>query len=263
VTFGWYGFALDLPDDWAPAAITGQRNEGYVRLASTGKVGLQIRWRAAKRPGHLPDRLPPYFDRLAKDAKRKRVDFESEIHEEEGRVLYRYRGVMHGRGALLHHSASQRVFFVEAVSTTGASLEGPMRDALRSFTVDEDGMETWAALGLRVRMPQGLMVERRSFVSGRIGLDLAARGVKVRAERWGFGEQLIQKHGLEGWARNALQIPKAEIHEETEGVRLLLRRPLLPPILGIAAFDAERNQIQTVRVVSRNPKWRPEWCWIG
>ena len=263
MTFGWYGISLDLPDDWAPAAITGQRNEGYVRLASTGKVGIQIRWRSAKHAGHLPDRLPTYFDRLAKDAKKAKVPFESEIFEDGDRVLYRYKGALNGRGVLLYHAASKRIVFLESVSSSTASLEGPMRDALRSLRLDEDGLETWAALGLKVRLPEGLMVERRTFMSGRIALDLATRGAKIRAERWGFGEQLIQKHGLADWSRNALQMAKAEVEELECGVKLTLKRPLVPPIFGIAAFDTENNQIQTVRSISRQEKWRPEWRWIS
>jgi hypothetical protein len=264
LVFGWQGFSLEHPDDWGPVTLTGTRKEGYVRITSPGRLGLQIRWKEAAGPGELKPRLFSYFDRLARDAKRAKVEFRRE-HEEDGeRLTYRYNGTVHARGALFFSPPCGRVFFLEVVSSRNESFLVPFRQMLGSFqSFGQQPLETWSVLGLQVHLPPGLLVEKRQFLAGRTQLMLSKRGVQVLADRWGFGEQLIQKHGLEAWAAAALAMPRPEIKEEGCGLRLVQKGSLLKPRReALVMLDIDQNQITTLTVASRQSQWRPQWDWL-
>lgn len=264
MTFGWQGFTLEHPEDWGPTSLTGARREGYARLSSPGRLAFQLRWKQVKSPGDLRERLNAYLDSLERDAKRAKTPFRRESEAQEERLIYRYSGVHHGRGALFYSEACGRIVFLEVVSTQNDSLLTPFRQLLASFRSEGgEGRETWAVLGLRVRLPKGLIVDRRQFQAGRTRLSLHLGRVQVDANRWGFAEQLVQRHGLEAWARGALEMPGAESAMEPEGLRLREPGGLLKPRReALALVDYERNQITTLAVAGRSEEWRPEWDWL-
>ena len=76
--FAWHGFRLEHPDEWAPAHLAGGWREGYVRLESSSRVALHVRWQRVRSPGDLALKLVPYERRLARDAKRAGLPFQSE-----------------------------------------------------------------------------------------------------------------------------------------------------------------------------------------
>jgi hypothetical protein len=120
--------------------------------------------------------------------------------------------------------------------------------------------DRWALHGLDVVLPARLKVERTVLEAGHSRLDLAAKGVSIRAERWGFGEQLVAKHGLSSWAREALALKKAQVEESENRVRL--SRTGLAPTEALVELQPSRNQLTCLVVRSRKKQWRPEWDWI-
>ncbi len=157
------------------------------------------------------------------------------------------------------------MFFLEAVSTKADSLLSPFRAIANSFRSGNGvaDREPWAIFGLETSLPRGLRVERKEFRAGRTSLVLKGRRVVLRAERWGFGSQLVERHGLEPWARAALVMPRAEVHEEPMGLRLRQARLFPAPAEALVALQAERNQIVAIVATARDPKWRPEWDWLS
>jgi hypothetical protein len=264
VTFGWQGFAFDHPDDWAPVALTGRREEGYARVSSPTKASFQARWHRVRSPGNLQQRLKQYFQRLEQDARRAKQTFSQEFEEKDGRLLYHWTGAGQGRGALFHCPESSRVFILEAVGDRRGSLLSPFRSLIDSFrSFDEADPEEWSLFGLSLRLPPGLSLERKTLRAGRTELVFKARGARIWADRWGFGEQLIQKHGLEPWARAALNARDAVATLESDRVELLSRSSLIKPAQrALALYQPARNQIVTVRVASRSAQWRPDWDWL-
>lgn len=258
--FAWYGFRLRHPEDWAPATITGSRQEGYVRLASAETISGQIRWKSTKSSADLQAILDSYFAKLAQEAKRQKVSLSTSSDEVEGRIDYKWSGRGRGQGSLLYSEACGRAFIVEASATNNRSVQGAHRLLMADFaSPEEEEMEPWAVFGLEIRLPSGLQVTKQTFQSGRTRLEFRGKQGSIVAERWGFGEQIAARHTFQQWTMNAMAIPKAKITEEPEGLALV-GNSLLAPTYGLAQFQHERNQIVTIRVTSR--KWRPTWDWL-
>lgn len=262
MTFAWYGFALEHPDDWAPVTLSGARQEGYVRIASPGRHSLQVRWKTSKRDVDLSSVLAAYLSRLEQDAKSAKTAFRSHIDDSDGKIAYRYTSSQHGRGMIFQSAESGRVFFLEAVSLKADSLLPTFRNLVDSFCADTPE-ERWALYGLKLKLPKGLDVDKKVLESGRTQLFLSSKKAHIEAQRWAFAEQLVAKHGLEPWARSMLQMPKSE--SEISGASVQFRQAgsaLRPPVVALAIVQPDRNQIATVKVTTRDPSWRPSWDWF-
>lgn len=255
--FGWYGFRLEHPDDWAPATLSGGREEGYARLASTDTISGQIRWKTTKSSSDLTAILDSYFARLSRDAKKQRVSLNTFSEPSEDRIDYRWSAKGQGSGSLIFSLTDSRAFFIEASATNNRSVQGPHRQILASFSAEAENSELWAVFGLEVKLPKGLQVVKQTFQSGRTRLEFRHRKATIVAERWGFGEQILARHTFQQWATSAMDIPKATIEETTGGLTLTAKN-----VHGIAQFQSERNQIVTVRVTSKSAEWRPAWDWL-
>ncbi len=261
--FAWQGFQLDHPDDWAPAVLTGNRSEGYVRIASTTRFSLQIRWKKADKAPDLSVKLTPYLDKLAKDTRRAKVAWSQEVEELDGKSVYRYQGIDQGRGMLFWSEPCKRVFFLEATAGRKDGLLPTFRDLVQGFASEGPAeRERWAVLGLDVLLPSGLDVEGRKFQTGRTQLLLASKKLKIAAERWGFGLQLAGRHGLHDWVRAVAQVPRAEALLVEDDRVELFAKSMLKQEHVLAELDREHNQIQWVKVTSRSGE-RASWEWLA
>ena len=255
--FGWEGFWFEHPEDWAPATISGTRDEGYVRIASGGRVACQVRWKRSSSAGDLDKKLDAYLAKLKKDNKKS---FESGTDSDGEHLRYYYSGDLTGKGAIFYDEPTKRVFFIELSSTKNDRLGTPLKSILGSFG---SGRERWALYGLDVNFPDQIKIEKKVFLSGKTQLMFARRGVVLEAQRWAFGKQLIEKHGLEPWARAALSMKTAIVDVEDTRLELSKKLFLLPETRAVAVYQEERNQIVTLKVRSRINSWRPTWDWLN
>jgi hypothetical protein len=258
LTFAWQGFQLEHPEDWAPALISGNRDEGYVRIASPDNLSYQIRWKRI-RDTNLRRSLDDYLAKLKRDASKLKIRFQSDVVPEDGGLAYRWTGAGNGRGKLV--SAGDRTFFLEASSTTNRSTQGSFRDLDASFVVADGEKELWSVFGISLSLRTGLEVERQTFQSGRTRVEWKDKVGRIVGERWGFGEQILGKHPFEEWARQTMDMEKAKVRTVEQGLELELSR-LLSKSFGLARFDSERNQLVTLKSVSRTVAGRVEWDWL-
>ncbi len=258
-TFAWQGFQIKHPEDWAPALVSGSRQEGYVRIASPDAASFQIRWKDIKRNADLLRSLDEYLSRLAKDARKLKTKFSSQVEQVDGQWRYKWSGAGNGKGAVFE--AGGRVFFLEASSTSNKSIQTPFRDLHQSFRLAEGPTELWSLFSLSVRLRPGLLVDKQVFHSGRTRVEWRDRQGRIIAERWGFGEQILAKHTFEEWAKSSIGMPKAKVKEVAQGLELETSRLFLKTY-GLAKFDADLNQLTTLKVVCRSAKGRPSWDWL-
>lgn len=261
MTFGWHGFSLEHPEDWAPVALSGHRKEGYVRLGSSARLSAQVRWKSLGPKPDLTLFLNDYFRRLERDAKRAKVDFNPERDVTPEEVAYAYHGATHGRG-LIRQGPCGRVFVVEVASTQNDSLKSPLRTIASTFR-SGDPTDLWSVLGLRLTLPPDLEVERREFLSGRTRLWLRNRVVQIAAERWAFADELLKVHPLEDWARAVLGAEKGELIEEADGLRIRWKPGALRPRAeALVQHQPSLNQLVVVTANTNKKEWRPEWDWL-
>lgn len=261
MTFGWHGFSLDLPEDWAPVALSGHRKEGYVRIGSAGRLSAQVRWKSLGPKPDLKLFLNDYFRRLERDAKKAGAEFKTERDITPEEVAYGYRGATFGRG-MIRQGGCGRVFVVEIASTQNDSLKNPLRLATGTFR-SGDPTDLWSVLGLSLRLPGQLEVEKREFLAGRTRLWLQGRAVQIAGERWAFADELLRVHPLEDWARAVLDAEKATLTKEPEGLRLRWKSsPFRPSAEALVQHQTSLNQLVVVTARTNRQEWRPEWDWL-
>jgi len=259
--FAWEGFSFTHPEDWSPVSLTGARAQGYARLQGPGRIGCQVRWQKAPKKLDLDLALDNYFKLLEKDASRAKFKLRTERKLENGQLIYRWVGTTQGRGAIL--SSDGRLFILEVVGGRSDSLLPISNSIVESFRSLPAEMECWSLFGMHVRLPRGISPISKSLQSGRTWLTFRPKGVTIEAGRYAFGNELVAKHGLEPWARAALNMPHA--NAETEGHCLVLTAPpkaLRPPSKALVRLDVENNQLLIVRSSSKSPKWNPQWEWL-
>jgi hypothetical protein len=259
LTFAWQGFEINHPEDWAPALISGRRDEGYVRIASPEVLSYQVRWKSSKKGSELRRSLDEYLRKLERDARKLKVKFQSRVEPAGADYLYQWSGAGNGKGILQERSG--RTFFLEASSTSGKSVASQFRELESGFTLGDGSTERWSAFGLALQLRAGLNVDKQVFQSGRTRIEWSDRTGKIVAERWGFGEQILGRHRFEDWAREILAMGKATGTESSQGWEFVQKSPLRL-ICGLAKFESEKNQIVTVKSTSRTDEGKARWDWL-
>jgi len=261
--FRWQGFEVVLPEDWAPVSLIGDRREGYCRFGSPGSVGFQVRWKETKHPGRLKDSLFAYFRILQREARKAGKTFESDLEETDCGIAYRWRAHAKAQGQLFYSSICGRVFFLELLGDRKDSLALYRRISSTFRSSDPAGPDRWTVLGLDVRFPAPVQLEKRTFQAGRTLLEFSAKGFRAQASRWGFGEQLAERHGLAEWAAAALALPGPAIRAEDPDRVAWEGKPRFGwNSLALVRLDRDQNRILALKASYRKPQWRPEWDWL-
>lgn len=264
MVFGWFGFHFVHPDDWAPVLFSGDRKEGYVRIASPNRLVCQIKWKETDaHVGSLAKKLSQYMSGLEKDSSKGKASFSGDVEEADGRLWYRYSGSTFGRGVLFSAESENRVYFLELSSSRQEATNRQLKELLDTF-VSSDGLsDRWAMLGLDTKLPSGLRVLRKTLLAGHIGLELETKGVHVAVDRWGFGQQLVEKHGLETWAQATLRMrAKAKVVSDCD-IALSEGKLLTVPKTALVRYQPGQNQITTIAVSTRRRNFQPQWDWIA
>ncbi len=256
--FGWHGISFAHDDDFGPAVLTGTQSKGYVRLQSGEGRVLQVRWLPAKTPPTTTS-LSDYFKRLQRD-NRKSPSFNIECTETESGIEYRYSAALRAEGLGLFDDVTQRVFFVEALNTHRTGAAKDLRRIRASFEVSNDP-QTWAVMGLHSRLPGPLRVIKTRLLSGRIGLDLSRRGLRITIERWALAKQLLERHDFGEWLIAASKV-RGQIDEPKLGRMRIRCSSWSGNSTVIAKVDPVHNQIVFARADYRDPKWEPTWEWL-
>lgn len=261
--FAWEGFSFSHPEDWCPVSLTGSRQQGYARLQGPGRIGCQVRWQMAPRRVDLDFALDNYLRLLERDAKRSKVSLRTEKKLEEGVLLYRWVGATQGRGAIVA-SKDERLFVLEVVGGAGDSLLPQAKALIGSFWAERNqALERWSLFGMTIRLPSGLTPVSKTLQSGRTWLTFRPRGASIEAGRYAFGTELVAKHGLEPWARAALDMRLGSAESQSGRLRLRTVSKLTRKnSTALVKLDELNNQIVVVRTTSKSPKWNPEWEWL-
>jgi hypothetical protein len=260
LTFAWQGFQIEHPEEWAPALISGTRDEGYARIASPDALSLQIRWKSLAQGKALLPQLVTYIRQLERDSKKTKTKFKSHLEGRDGgQYKYQWSAAGNGSGSLLWQEG--RAFFIEVSSLTNRSTSSQHERIVSSFKADPQPAELWSVFGLSVRLRPQMAVEKHTFQSGRTRIEWRDKKGKVIAERWGFGEQILAKHPFEEWVKESMSMQKAKVTEVEHGLELEAMKPFQKNF-GLARFEPEMNQLITLKVITRSESGRPAWDWL-
>ena len=257
--FAWQGLSIHLEDYWRPERVTGSWAEGYLSFAGERDDHLQIRWSSAKAPKDLNKRVLSYFSNLETAARKRKQPFRSELDLlDSGDCEFEWHAGPKGYGRIGWEPITKRIVLVERSGRAGDSFKREAREMWAGLRGHQDGLIPWSLFGLSISLPRMYRFDSFRALSGHITFKFTNRGSRVRAERWGFGNQLVEAKGLEKWALIAM----GQMQLEKNGDLLTLRKrlPIYRQNTAFVRHEPEHNRIITLasthlRGVEPNTDW--------
>jgi hypothetical protein len=266
---GWQGLQFDLPPDWNLVGFSMDRDNGSLRVDAPGDKALSVMvtWtnvarqnpktayyllapllrRLLRRPEpdiNKPDlraSLEKYLKEAAKQAKRVRTNFESNIKSEktEGEndervaINFTWTGEGRGQGKIWYCQTCHRVVVAQvmgrgkdnqAIQNVASQLFATLRDHA------EDGFDRWALYDLHIDIPEDFRLESQQLKSGYLNLVFRRHGERILVERWGLANLTLKRFTIPEWFRNnaAVRVKEAdcEAREQNTHDMTYLARPL-------------------------------------
>ena len=253
---------MQLSDRWRPAALTGTRQNGYVRLEGGTHDLLQIRWQSGKNQRDLVEVAQAYISKLKRGSNRRGQSITSSHIEKKGDgVRFKWNGAAKAVGELRDEPGSNRVFILELSAHTSESIIAESHRIFQSFQ-SHTGVLPWSAFDFEVRLPEDLEIQSFKFLSGRILYEFKANRVELSAERWSLAESILEKHSFTDWAKSITGFDVTR----NDGAYLHLsgKPPIGRRVAGYAAeaivrHDAAANRLLLIKAVHKNRPIDSAW----
>lgn len=269
---GWQGIVVTVPPDWDIAAISGDRQQGYMRLDDVDNMPrVEIKWQEAQGFVDVPGVVDKYLSDLQR--KRKRGEPEVEIDRDCAVVSKRqmrhkrdltcfaWHSDTHGYGAGWYCEECKRVMVVQVLSRADEDGERLSGEVIRRL-VDhpQDGWITWSTYGLHVRAPERFELADQKLMAGLIELRFTSNGEEIVATRRGMANVALKSSSLLNWAQR-------ELGQYHKGVKLSLEETQFrghPAVEVNGRFSNPLRHVQSffVHVAGRPyPEAVRGWAW--
>ncbi len=212
---GWQGIRLRVPADWTIGQISGDADDGALRIDSANTPRVQVKWK--KRGSGVVDidrTLQDYVNALTK--RRKREDAKIDV-QLGGKHLSRrkkkksqlrcfsWRGEQQAYGAAWHCSECDRTVICQVLGHLDEELESLAQEVLLSLEDHpQDGWTMWATYGLECWTPQDFDLADQKLMAGLIELRFACETEKIVIRRWGMSDIALRGKDLQQWAKQEL-----------------------------------------------------------
>lgn len=213
---GWEGVLLHVPPDWDVAAISGDRNQGYMRIDDTENMPrVELKWQ--KSTGFV--NVKSVVDGYLKDLQKKRKKGEPEIETDrdcsvvskrqmrkQDLQCFAWRGIIEGYGAAWYCPDCQRVMVVQVMARPEEAGQDLAREVISSLEDHpRDGWVTWSTYGLQMEVPERFEMAGQKLMAGLIELRFANAGEEIVGARWGMANVALRTKSLERWAASEIR----------------------------------------------------------
>jgi len=210
-TFGWQAVQLDMPPDWSLAALSGDRNSGYVSLDDERAIRLEIRWERMRKPTDWKALFEEYIRKASKKQKRPVDDYQAELIDLPPCAPYEIGAARWLEGNERHAMAGFRCpdcKRLTLVHVNGLRDRNPVR-LLETFAKTfadhrADGTDLWSLYGLSWALPDSFVLGASSFKAGLMELSWRRRKEDLQLKRLALGGKTLAGRGLGEWAREFL-----------------------------------------------------------
>ncbi|MFP4058415.1 MAG: hypothetical protein ACLF0G_16225 [Candidatus Brocadiia bacterium] len=277
---GWHGIVLEVPAEWCPGRLEGDRANGYLRVEDETRIRLELRWETPRRGKSSARRLVDnYLERTRKKLGRKAPQPKVDRHRyvpqlgDVDHEVFTWRGGFHAHSLLFVCPQSNRVVHVRVFFEPGREARGLVRRIFASArTTGEGEKDEWSVFGLRFLAGPAWRLERSALRTGCLQMVFRRGREELEVARVSLAEVVLRDQSLRQWfvaffakllkrcryelsAQDYRQHPAVRCTGQVRPGSLLLglfRRRL--HVTALAWHCAADDKVFVVRVLSRSPR---------
>jgi hypothetical protein len=213
VKFGWQGITMELPDNWEFGGLSGDYDNGYIRMDDENMPRMELKWsRSKEKKPDLHKILDAYFKsmkkRLGASVSGLRIKRginlvkNEDFFENRDVIFYSWKANVRSNGAVWHCKECKRIVV--------AQIMGHIKESILPLTVrilenlkDHPTGHTnlWSAYQLAAEVPRRYRLEKRKLMSGYLLLSFADGSRVLNIERHGLADVTLRDTDLQSWFR--------------------------------------------------------------
>jgi len=204
---------MELPSDWEFGGLSGDYDNGYVRMDDENMPRMELKWSKSKeKKPDLNKILDAYFKSMKKrlgagasELKIKRginlVKNES-FFENRDVLFYNWKSNVRANGAIWHCKECKRIVVIQIMGHLKESMLPITLQILESVQDHPTGHTNyWSAYQLAAEVPRRYHLEKRKLMSGYLMLSFVDGSRVLNVERYGLADVTLKNASLELWFR--------------------------------------------------------------
>lgn len=213
VKFGWQGITMELPSNWEFGALSGDYDNGYIRMDDENVPRMELKWTKSKeKKPDLQKILDEYFKgmrkRLGANADslkiKRNIDLvkNESFFENRDVVFYNWKTNVRANGAVWFCKECKRIVVIQIM---GYIKENILSDTLRIFESVRDHPDGhnifWSAYQLSMEVPRRYQLDKRKLMSGYLLFSFIDGSRVLNVERYGLADVILKDTDLLSWFR--------------------------------------------------------------
>ena len=221
IKFGWAGIVAELPEEWEISGLSGDQNEGYLRLEDEFMPRLELKWSVAKSKRRNPDLhtvLDDYFKIIRKTYKKTKQDLQIKrnvnlikndaFFDSYDLVFFTWKGEIQANGLIFFCPATRRITLIQVMGKPKQNVRAITEEIFTSVQIEPDDQKLlWTAYNLHVEVPKDYRLDKHQLLSGYLLFSFVNPGSftdrkrRLSIERYGLADVLLKDQTLEDWFR--------------------------------------------------------------
>lgn len=207
--FAWQGVKINIPADWNPGKITGEANNGGVRLDDSQIVRLELEWKEARGDDRVAQIVDRYIEGLAKNAEKQKSKLRVErtvplnnlnLPHMQNVEFFTWESNFIVHTLACYSPLSDRLLFVRIMAKRDESVEDILPLILNSLEdTDPKIAQPWALYDMQCTSPAGYQLESFELKSGHVRLKFEQENNTLLIDRLGLAKTILSKRQLDNW----------------------------------------------------------------
>ncbi len=208
--FGWHGITLEIPPDWTLGGISGNAEEGYLRIDDEEMPRMEIKWRKNdKGTPSLSDIIDNYVDDLEKTVEQKDVhiytkrDFDhtkfvKSLPNKEIRGFF-WKSSTKAYGIASYCTECRRIVILQIVSKVEQDVNYEISRVFSSFEDHAiDGNNLWALYDMNFKIPTEFALKEQELLPGYLKFSFSRgdEAFPLNVERWGLTDVVLKNGSI-------------------------------------------------------------------
>jgi hypothetical protein len=207
--FAWHGVQINIPAEWNPGKITGEANNGGVRLDDSHIVRLELEWKEARGDDRVTQIVDRYIEGLAKNAEKQKsklrvqrsatingLDLPNMKHVE----FFTWESNFIVYTLACYSPLSDRLLFVRIMGRPDENLDQILPLIFNSLSdTDPTAAHQWVLYDMECASPVGYQLESFELKSGHVRLNFEMDGNMLSIDRLGLAKTILSNRQLDAW----------------------------------------------------------------